>query len=424
MTRTDPPRTIQPALILGLTAVFVLVAVIGALLLLRPASLVPDELGGIPEDLDGVGLEILVEGLDRPLALAFTGEPGQMFVGQQAGLVHRVEGQAIQAEPLLDLTDRVGMAGEKGFLGLALHPEFAENGRFYVTYTSLENHTILAEYTAPDGLRADPASERVLLDLEQESDFHKGGSLAFAADGTLFVTVGDDAWPRGTTPDYSDNFRGSIIRIDVDERTGDKPYGIPEGNAFAEGEGPPEVWDYGFRNPWRMSIDPESGDLYVGDVGAERFEELDRHRGGEPPGLDFGWGAWEANECRRHHIREELNCDEWADAEKPIVVFKGSEFKTPDCAIIGGFVYRGDDVPAFRDQYVFSDFCSGRIRIIPTEEEEPVPDVLLDADLRMSTFGMDSEGELYIADVATGIVYRLIAADRPEPTPSASASTP
>jgi glucose/arabinose dehydrogenase len=311
------------------------------------------------------------------------------------------------------------MAGEKGFLGLVLHPDFAENGRFYVTYTSTENHTILAEYTTPDGLQADPASERVLLDLEQESDFHKGGSLAFASDGMLFVTVGDDAWPKGTTPDYNDNLRGSIIRIDVDERTGDKPYGIPEGNAFAEGEGPPEVWDYGFRNPWRMSIDAESGDLYVGDVGSERFEELDRHRAGDAPGIDFGWGAWEGFECRRHQIREELNCDEWADARKPILAFEGSEFKAPDCAIIGGFVYRGDEVPAFRDRYVFSDFCSGRIRIIPTDNDEPVPEVLLDAELRMSTFGQDTEGELYVADVATGMIYKLIAADRPEPSASA-----
>jgi glucose/arabinose dehydrogenase len=194
----------------------------------------------------------------------------------------------------------------------------------------------------------------------------------------------------------------------VDNRTGELPYGIPEGNAFAAGDGPGEVFDYGLRNPWRMSIDPESGDLYVADVGSERYEEVDRHRGDVPAGLDFGWGAWEGFECRRHQIREELNCDEWADAERPILVLEGGEFASGDCAVIGGYVYRGEAVPALAGKYVFGDYCSGKLRVVPTDADEPEPEIVVDTEVRMSTFGIDSAGELYVADVDNGVIYRIV----------------
>lgn len=392
--------------IAGAAAMLAVVTVAGALAYLRVAE----------NRLEGVGLELVAEGLERPLALAFTGRPGQLFVGQQYGMVRRVEDGVLQPDPVLDLTAHVEAAGEKGFLGLALHPQFAENGLLYVAYSSVDDATVLAEYHAPDGVHADPGTARELLRLPQESDFHKGGSLVFGPDGLLYVSIGDDAWPRANTPDFNDNFRGSIIRIDVNGQTGDRPYAIPEGNAFSEAGGPPEIWDYGFRNPWRMSIDAETGDLYVGDVGAERYDEIDRHPGGEAAGLDFGWGAWEGFECRRHRIRDVLTCDDWADAEVPVAVLEGSEFASGDCAIIGGFAYRGDEVPAFEDRYVFGDFCSGRLWVIPVGEQAPQPRLLLDTELFMSTFGMDPEGELYVADVRGGTIHRLIAAELPAPS--------
>ena len=356
----------------------------------------------------GVSMVPFIEVLDRPLGMAFTGGPDDViFIAQQNGIVRYVQGGELADEPALDLSGVTLVGGEQGMLGIALHPDFADNGRMYVSYIHTDVATILAEYTLPDRIHADPASVRELLRLPQESNFHKGGSLVFAPDGLLFMSVGDDAWPRGTTPDYTDGFRGSIIRIDVDTRTGDLPYGIPEGNAFAPGSGPGEVFDYGLRNPWRMSIDPESGDLWVADVGSERFEEVDRHPGDTPAGMDFGWGAWEGFECRRHQIREELNCDDWADATKPVLVLKGSEFKTPDCAVIGGYVYRGEEVPALQGLYVFGDFCSGALRTVTPGEEEPEPDIVLDSEAHMSTFGIDSAGELYVADVNAGVIYRI-----------------
>jgi glucose/arabinose dehydrogenase len=421
MVETNPrPAGRRPALVIALAVLALLLVASAVVFLGGPddpgtADATPTPAGsGTPEASpstatgNGVAVEPMIEGLDRPLAIAMLGGPDDgIFVTQQAGLVRYVEGGELQEEPVLDLTDVVLYAAEQGMLGMALHPAFSENGLFYVSYVHTDKATILAEYTAPDGIHADPASARELLRLPQESDFHKGGALFFAPDGMLFMSIGDDAWPRGTTPDYTDGFRGTIIRIDVDSTTGDLPYGIPEGNAFTGDEGPGEVFDYGLRNPWRMSLDPESGDLYVADVGSERYEEVDRHRGDVPAGLDFGWGAWEGFECRRHQIREELNCDEWADAEQPILVLEGGEFDSGDCAIIGGYVYRGSAVPALQGMYVFGDYCSGRLRVVPTDEDQPEPEIIVDTDVRMSTFGIDSAGELYVADVEKGVIYRI-----------------
>lgn len=359
---------------------------------------------------EGIDLELVASGFVKPLAVAFHPDgSGDFFVVQQAGLVHYVSGGEAAPDPALDLTGSVLSGGELGMLGIALHPAFEQNGLLYLSYISLAKETILAEYAMADETTIDPSSARELLRLPQENDFHKGGVLVFADDGTLFMSLGDDAWPRGTTPDYTDGFRGSIIRIDVDERTGDKPYGIPEGNAFTPDQGPPEIYDYGLRNPWRMSFDADTGDLYIADVGSERYEEISRHRTGVPAGLDFGWGAWEGFECRRHQIREELDCNEWADAEPPILVIEGGEFASGECAIIGGYVYHGDRVPDMSGKYVFSDFCSGRIRVIPTDEDRPTPEVLLDSEVNPGTFGIDTDGELYLVDVNKGDIWRIVA---------------
>jgi hypothetical protein len=156
-----------------------------------------------------------------------------------------------------------------------------------------------------------------------------------------------------------------------------------------------------------MSIDAETGDLWIADVGSERFEEVDRHHGDVPAGQDYGWGAWEGFECRRHQIREELNCDDWADATRPVLVLEGGEFQSGDCAVIGGYVYRGEAVPALQGLYVFGDYCSGRLRTVPLDEEEPEPDIVVDSEVRMSTFGVDDAGELYVADVDHGVIYRI-----------------
>ncbi len=374
------------------------------------ASPVPSPVMAAPPPDVEVRLEPFARGVDRPVGLAFHGGPSDgLFVGQQGGVVRLVVDGVLQPDPVLDLSDVVLVGGEQGLLGIVLHPEFAENGRFYVSYSSVERVTIVAEYVATDRAVADPGSVRELLRLPQESNFHKGGAMAFGPEGLLYVTIGDDAWPRLTTPDFSETLRGTIIRIDVDDPgTPDRPYGIPEGNAFAPGDGPPEVFDVGLRNPWRMSVDPDSGDLYVGDVGSERYEEIDRHRASEPAGLDYGWGAWEGYECRREVVREELDCSALSGAEPPVLVLEGAGFQSGDCAVIGGFVYRGEAIPALRGAYVFGDYCSGLIRAIATDGDRAEASVLLESGVAMSTFGVDESGELYLADVERGEIWRIV----------------
>lgn len=418
-----PLRLVLPILatltVLGCVAVLLVFVTIGSDA--RPSAHTPpspsanepsSSQGPTPGLVAGGGIAVVpfVRDLERPLALAFAGEETDgIFIAGQNGVVTYVEDGRVQADPALDLSDQTLVGGELGMLGIALHPAFAENGLLYVSYVHTDESTILAEYSLPDRRRADLGSGRELLRLPQESAYHKGGALVFGPDdGLLYMSIGDDAWPTGDTPDYTDNFRGTIVRIDVDQSDGERPYGIPEDNPFAGGGGPPEVLDYGLRNPWRISIDAATGDLYIADVGSERFEEVSRHRADVPPPVDFGWGAWEGFECRRHQIRAELDCDDWADAEPPILVLEGGEFQSGDCAIIGGHVYRGEEVPALNGLYVFGDYCSGRLRTVPADRELPTPEIVLDTDIRMSSFGMDADGELYIADVDNGVVYRIV----------------
>lgn len=358
----------------------------------------------------GIAVVPFIRDLERPLALAFAGGPTDgIFIAGQNGVVTYVEDGRVHADPALDLSAQTLVGGEMGMLGIALHPAFAENGLLYVSYVHTDQATVLAEFTLPNRRQADLASARELLRLPQESAYHKGGALVFGPDdGLLYMSIGDDAWPTGDTPDYTDNLRGTIIRINVDERDGERPYGIPEDNPFAAEGGAPEVFDYGLRNPWRISIDAATGDLYIADVGSERFEEVSRHRADQPPPVDFGWGAWEGFECRRHQIRSELDCDDWADAAPPILVIEGGEFQSGDCAVIGGYVYRGEEIPALEGLYVFGDYCSGRLRTVPTDQELPTPEIVLDTDVRMGSFGMDADGELYIADVDNGVIYRIV----------------
>lgn len=283
---------------------------------------------------------------------------GELVVVERAGRVVRVEDRAV----LLDISDRVSSAeGELGMLDVV-----ARDGRLFATYTDLERDLRLSEFT--DG-------ERPILEIPQESAWHKAGGLAFGPDGMLYVGVGDDTTGGEARIWEPDSLLRSILRIDVD---GD-PYAIPDDNPFGN-----EVWLYGFRNPWRFSFD--GADLYIGDVGADAWEELNLHRG--PPGANFGWSAMEGPECRLE------DCP--ADLVRPLHAFPHSG---GDCAIIGGFV---SDV-VLPGEYVFADLC-GRIRSMQPGEE---PVVQVETDTLLSAMGTDDGGLLYVVTVNAGEVYRI-----------------
>ena len=296
--------------------------------------------------------------------------------------------------------ERVNDSGnEQGLLGLAFDPEFALNGFFYVNYTSREG-TVISRFSVDtiDQDRGDPQSELVILKVEQPFSNHNGGNLVFGPDGYLYIGMGDGGSagdPLGSGQDPS-TLLGAILRIDVAGASEDQPYSIPADNPFINGGGRGEVWAYGFRNPWRFAIDKSSGDLWVGDVGQNRFEEVDLVRAG----LNYGWNRMEGAHCFSPSQQE---CDE-VGLERPVLEYPLTRGR---CAIIGGTVYRGDRIPSLNGAYVYGDHCSGEIWALRHDGLDVTDQALITrSGLAISAFGEDANGELYII-AFDGRIYRF-----------------
>jgi glucose/arabinose dehydrogenase len=307
----------------------------------------------------------------------------------------------VDAAPFLDVSDLTDPGGEQGLLGLAFHPDFEDNGRFFVDYTDTGGDTVVAEYRAGGG-RADPGSAKVLLRVEQPYPNHNGGGLEFGPDGYLYIAMGDGG-SAGDPEDRAENrddLLGKLLRIDVD---GASPYEIPASNPFAGGGGRPEVWAYGLRNPWRFSFDQPARTLWIADVGQSAREEVNRvtfRRGG----LDYGWNEMEGTAC----YEPPTGCDEQGSVT-PITEYTHED----GCSITGGHVYRGRRFPVLRGGYFFSDFCSGKVWAIDAEgptRQRPIE--LLDTEHAVSSFGVDARGELYLTDLAGGQVLLVTGSRR------------
>ncbi|MGZ8635837.1 MAG: PQQ-dependent sugar dehydrogenase [Actinomycetota bacterium] len=358
-------------------------------------------------DPDSVRAALLpvAEGLASPVLATAAGDgTGRLFVLEQVGRIRVLDGGRLLPEPFLDISERILAGGEQGLLGLAFHPGFASNGRFFVDYTDESGDTVIAEYglAAGDADRADPASERVLLRIDQPFANHNGGGLAFGPDGFLYAGTGDG----GSTGDPEgngqriDTLLGKLLRIDVDGPADGRAYGIPPDNPLVGGVGArPEIWALGLRNPWRFSFDRETGDLWIGDVGQGRFEEIDHVPGGEA-GVNLGWNVTEGRAC----FAPPSGCD-GSGLTPPVAVYGHDE----GCSVTGGFVYRGSRWPDLVGAYVFSDYCSGTIWALAADRPGVDAAVLLESGRAISSFGEDEAGELYVTDLAGGEVLRLVA---------------
>ncbi len=338
---------------------------------------------------DHLRLERVVEGLNDPIGITHARDgSGRLFVVEQVGAIRVIEpGGTLRSDPFVDLTDRVAVgepgSSEIGLLGLAFHPDFATNRRLFVHYSRLADAaTVLSELTAAsDGESADPASERVMLVVEQPYGNHNGGQVAFGPDGYLYLGLGDGG-SRGDPHGNGQNLRtllGKILRLDVDAPPDDgMQYAIPPTNPFAPlgfalREGLPEIWAYGLRNPWRFSFDREWGDLYIGDVGQGDWEEIDRQPGDSTGGENYGWNIMEGRHCFS------AGCDQ-AGLVKPIAEYDHNL----GCAVIGGYVYRGARQPDLLGVYVFGDFCAGRIFTLHVDEGTVTPKEVLHRPLEIS----------------------------------------
>ncbi|MDL2335408.1 MAG: PQQ-dependent sugar dehydrogenase [Chloroflexota bacterium] len=330
---------------------------------------------------------------------------GDLYVVEQRGKVYRMaaDGTVDMTSPFLDIVDKVSCCDERGLLGLAFHPSFADNGRLFVDYTNVAGNTIVAELSLGADGNVDPESERFLLGIRQPFPNHNGGMLAFGADGYLYIGAGDggsggDPYGNGQS---TDTLLGKILRIDVDH--GD-PYAIPDGNPYPvvnRAGAKPEIWDVGMRNPWRFSFDRATGDLWIGDVGQDRYEEVDAEPAGEG-GRNYGWNTMEATHCFLV-----AGCDSTG------ITLPVAEYSHNDgCSITGGYVYRGSLYPALVGLYVFSDYCSGNLWAIDAASSigaGPVTPIEYgNANINPTAFGEDESGELYLVNGA-GQIFRLTA---------------
>ena len=348
---------------------------------------------------------VVKNGFQRPVNLTNAADgSGRLFVLEQRGVIWGMLNDEILATPFLDIQDRVGSQGnEQGLLGIAFHPDFKNNGVFFVDYTNLNGDTVISRFSAAlsgpaTSQSADPASEQVLLQIAQPYSNHNGGHILFGLDGMLWIGMGDGGNagdPLGNGQSLQ-TLLGKILRIDVDHGS---PYAIPADNPFASGGGLPEIWAYGLRNPWGLRFDALTGDLYIADVGQDKWEEIDFlpvNFSATPANL--GWNFLEGNHSYRDSGQTTPN-----NYIAPVFEYGHDQ----GCSVTGGAVYRGKKLAEFYGVYLFGDYCSGTIwGLIHATGQDWKADKLFQTSAKISAFGSDEQEELYFLDLA-GVLYRL-----------------
>jgi len=344
---------------------------------------------------------IVTDGLRNPLYVTHAGDgSGRLFVVEQPGRVRIVENGRLLETPFLEISSRVRSGGEQGLLGLAFHPDYRRNGRFIINYNrDSDGATVLAEYRVSDNPKLAGQDEKLLMVVPQPYANHNGGMVGFGPDGFLYIARGDGGagGDPGNRAQNRQELLGKILRIDVDQGT---PYAIPADNPFAAGGGRPEVFAYGLRNPWRFSFDRKTGELWAGDVGQDDWEEIDVVR----QGANYGWRVMEGNHC----FSPSVGCLTTGLAP-PVAEYRNQR---PRCSITGGYVYRGTRIPGLVGTYVYGDYCSGEVFGLSSVVQSAsgvlnTPRVLLSTRLKISSFGEDQDGELYVVGHA-GTVHRIV----------------
>jgi glucose/arabinose dehydrogenase len=343
---------------------------------------------------------VFAEGFNQPVYLTHPGDDtDRLFIVEKPGRIWIMQGGQRLDTPFLDIRELVDSTKfERGLLSLVFHPEYTSNGFFFVYYTNLNGDTVTARYQVSENPNiANPNSHAVIFQIEQPFANHNGGHLAFGPDGYLYISTGDGGSagdPLGSGQDRL-SFLGKILRLDIN---GQLPYEIPPDNpfiAFSSARG--ENWAYGLRNPWRYSFDRATGDLFIGDVGQNIWEEIDLLPAGTPGG-NLGWDIFEGS----HAFEGNPNQQEG-------LIFPILEYQHTggNCSVTGGYVYRGTQLPEWNGVYFFGDYCTGVVwGALPDENGLWQAQQLFDLPVSLASFGEDQNGEMYLVDL-NGTIYRL-----------------
>lgn len=324
----------------------------------------------------------------------------RLFIVEQVGTITIINKRG-DHEPttFLDISAKVQDGGEMGLLGMAFHPKFAQNGYFFVNYIDKDMFTNVVRFQVnADGL-ADPATEKTLLKIKQPYSNHNAGALAFGPDGFLYIPLGDGG--SGGDPENraqtKNEYLGKLLRVDVD---GGDPYAVPASNPFAaDGAFKPEIWAWGLRNPWRISFDSKTGDLYIADVGQGTIEEVDVQPSSSKGGENYGWRCFEGTRSYQPD-----DCQAASAYVTPAFEYKHEEGR---CSVTGGYVYRGSRIPSLDGQYIYGDLCSGEIFAASHSDNSWAQKLLFKTPFKISTFGQDKDGEIYVADMNSGSIYSI-----------------
>lgn len=356
-----------------------------------------------------IALQQFATGFSSPVAMVHPPNDTRFFVLQRYGLIRILnQNGTINATPFLDISGIISTSpgNERGLLGLDFHPNYATNGLFFINYTNASGDTVIAKYTVSANPNVANTTATILMTIDQPASNHNGGCTKFGPDGYLYIGMGDGGG-SGDTSGYAQNltvdtanpsrvFLGKMLRIDVDTTFGTLNYGIPASNPYATTAGLREIWAYGLRNPWKFSFNRLNGDLWIGDVGQDNFEEVNKVVAPLPTGLNFGWRCYEGNAAF-----STSGCAAMATMTFPVAQYDHST----GCSITGGYFYTGSMYPNFTNKYFYTDYCDNKIRTINSSNS-----VATTASFagNFSTFGEDTVGELYVAGLSNGIIYKII----------------
>jgi glucose/arabinose dehydrogenase len=355
-----------------------------------------------------IALSLRASSLSRPVFLTGADDgTSRLFIVEQTGRIRILKGSTVLSTPFLSLAGSVSGGFEQGLLGLAFHPNYETNRKLYVNFTNKAGNTVIREYraSATNLNVVDTSTARRILKIDQPFANHNGGMLAFGRDGYLYMGMGDggSSGDPGNRAQSINTLLGKMLRIDVNGRTATKAYRIPKSNPYVGRSGLNEIWQIGLRNPWRWSFDRSNGNLWIGDVGQGKWEEVDRATrtsSGPGRGINWGWRVLEGSHC----YNPSTGCST-SGKTPPIAEYDHAAGR---CSITGGYVYRGSAIPALVGGYVFGDYCSGEIWVIPATAAGPAtPSLLLDTNLQISSFGENRNGELFVVDHG-GRIYVIV----------------